>query len=68
MHSTPDTSSPLVIDATHHPRGAAAPMSAMAPLPAVLRTLLLIVVAMTGILILLPAALRAVAIQALGAA
>jgi hypothetical protein len=68
MHSTPDTSSPLIIDAMHHAGGAAVPISVLAPVPAVLRTLLLIVVAMTGILILLPAALRAVAIQALGAA
>lgn len=68
MHSTPDTSRPLVIDATPHPGGAAAPMSVLAPVPAVLRTLFLIGVAMTGILILLPAALGAVTIQALGAA
>ena len=43
-------------------------MSVLAEVPAVLRTLFLIVVAMTGILILLPAALGAAAIQALGAA
>jgi hypothetical protein len=68
MHSTPDTSRPLVIDATHNPGGAAAPMPSLAHVPAVLRTLLLILVAVAGILILLPAALRDVAIQALGAA
>ncbi len=68
MHSTPDTSRLLVIDTTHHAGGAAAPMSVLAEVPAVLRTLFLIAVAMTGILILLPAALGAAAIQALGAA
>ena len=68
MQSTPDTSRLLVIDATHHLGGAPAPMSVLAQVPAVLRTLFLIVVAMTGILILLPAALGAAAIQALGAA
>lgn len=68
MHSTPDTSRPLVIDATRHTGGAAAPMPVLALVPAVLRILFLIVVAMTGILILLPAALGAVAMQALGAA
>ena len=68
MHSTPNTSRPLVIDATHNPGGAAAPMSVPAPLSAVLRTLFLIVVAIAGILILLPAVLGAVAIQALGIA
>ena len=66
MQSTPDTSPPLVIDATH-PGGAAAPMPVLAEVPAVLRTLFLIVAAMTGILILLPAALGAAAIQALAA-
>ena len=68
MQSTPDTSRPPVIDATHHSGGAVVPMSVLAPVPTVLHTLFLIVVAMTGILILLPAALGAVAIQALGTA
>jgi hypothetical protein len=68
MQSTPDTSRLLVIDATHHPGGAAEAMSVLAQVPVVLRTLVLIVVAMTGILILLPAALGAAAIQALGPA
>ena len=68
MQSTPNTSRPLVSDATLNPAGAAAPASVLTELPAVLRTLFMIMVAMTGILILLPAVLGAVAIQALAVA
>ncbi len=59
---------PLIVEEMLHPGGASRLMSLRAIASAVLAILILIALATTGILVLLPAALGAVATQALSAA